>query len=74
VALLSPVAIASLSLTATACEVSSEVQMLSPFWTFVSPLMLTHTSPPWAHAAPEKAIIAPIIAPTVINTKMRFIR
>ena len=39
-------AFATLSLTATAREVSSEEQVLSPLSTFVSPLMLTHTSPP----------------------------
>jgi hypothetical protein len=49
---------ASLSFTATAWEVASEEQVLVPRPTFVSPLLLTLTSPPWAKAAPDTAIIA----------------
>src|SRR5918995_3092799 len=57
VALLLSVACASLPLWATAWEVESDEQLLSPLSTLVSPLLLTHTSPPWARAAPERAII-----------------
>jgi hypothetical protein len=57
VALLLSVACASLPLWATAWEVESDEQLLVPFCTLVSPLLLTHTSAPWARAAPERAII-----------------
>lgn len=53
-------------------EVSSEEQKLLPLSTFVSPLMLTHTSG-WARATPERAIIAAIIAVAANRTMMRFI-
>jgi hypothetical protein len=67
-------AVTELSLVATAWEVESEKQLLSPFCTLVSPLLLTHTSPPWARATPEKrAIIAAIIAAAVNTNRMRLI-
>jgi hypothetical protein len=67
VALLLSVACASLPLWATAWEVESDEQLLVPLSTLVSPLLLTHTSPPWARAAPERAIIATTRAARVAN-------
>jgi hypothetical protein len=68
VALLFSCALASLSLTATARESSSEEQVLSPLSTFVSPLLLTHTSPPCANAAPDRASNNAIIIAAVTST------
>jgi hypothetical protein len=73
VALLLSIAVALLSLVATAWEVESDEQVLSPLSTLVSPLLLTHTSPPCAAATPEMAIINAIVAVTVINKSMRLI-
>jgi len=70
---LSPYAPATLPLTAIVREVSSEMQRLSPRLTFVSPLLLTHTSPPCAKAAPDTATIAAMTTITESTEVMRLI-
>jgi hypothetical protein len=65
--------LAVLPFTANAREVESDEQVLVPFCTLTSLLMLTQTSPPWARATPGIAIIATIIAVAVNTNRLRLI-
>jgi hypothetical protein len=72
-AVLFSLATAVLPFSATAWEVESDEQMLVPFCTLTVPLLLTHTSPPWAWATPDRAKAEASINATVTNMMTRFI-